>query len=166
MQVAAKFLARSGCAGLAVAYHAGAGRHPSCICQRTYRKNHAGGIAAGIGHQPRRRDFFAVKFWQTVYRFAQPRGVRRGKLVPPLESCCVVKTKSSAQIHYAKSRFKKLRRNFAGRFVRRGQQCRARAAVHDRFHRQSTDRSLPFAAQLRKKLRQAVRPLRLAHIKR
>ena len=69
VQLALWFLARARGAGLAIADDAALPRDPAGLHQRPQAKNHAGRVAAGIGHQPRARQLTGVKLRQAVNGF-------------------------------------------------------------------------------------------------
>ena len=128
LQVPPGFLACPAGARLAIADHTATVSDPVGLGQRAKREDHTGRVAARIGDDARFGDFGGVELWETVDRFAEPTGVRRGQLVPGLECFDVPEPEGPAEINDADSGFRERGSDFRGRFVRGGQKRGARAA--------------------------------------
>ena len=80
-----------------------------------------GGVAAGVGHQPRRGNPLAVKLRQAVDRFGQKRGLGMGRLVPGGVVFRGEEAKGAAEVHHARSGAEHGRGQFHGDFRWGGQ---------------------------------------------
>src|SRR4029077_14883467 len=117
VEVATGIFASATGAGLAIADDAGGVGDEACIGERPECEDDAGGVAAGIGEKASLGNFRGVKFGQAIDGFAEPIGVRRGKLVPGSERLGGVKAKSAAEIDDAKACVDESGRDFRGNFV-------------------------------------------------
>ena len=94
----------------------------------------------------------------------KPAGVRRGEFVPGAEGFRLAKAKCSAEIHNANASVEQGWRQFSGNFVRGGKKRSAGVTRKDGIHRKRTKGSFAPSAELRKKLREALRAVGFAHV--
>ncbi len=156
MQLALRLLARPRRARLAVANNAALARNPSGFDQRPQAQNHAGRIAAGVGHEPRTGQLVAIKLRQTVDGFFRQLARRRRQFVPVSKSFRIVEAERAAQVHHADASLQELRDHLERRFMGRSQERRARAAGSDRVHRKCFARGFAPAAQVRENVGQTL----------
>src|SRR5216683_1696905 len=164
VEIAAGVFARTTGTGFAVANDAAVRSDPSCLGERPQSKNHAGGIAAGIGNQASCRNLASVKFRNAIDSLGEPFGMGSGQLVPGCKSFRGAKTECAAQIHDAETRFDQRGSQFRRDLMRSGEKRRARAARSDGVNGKCAKRRFAPATELREKLGETLRPIRFAKV--
>src|SRR5437660_1526988 len=137
MKVAARIFARAAGAGFAVTNDAAPGGQQIRLREWTQRKNHAGGIAAGISHQSSLGNFTRVEFGDSVDGLRKPFGVGCGQFVPGSKSRRFVKAERAAEVHHAQTGVEQSRRQLRGNFMRSREKRGARVAGRDGVNRKS-----------------------------
>ena len=119
-----RFLARARDAGLRIGNDSLLAIDDVRSQQRSQRKNHRSGIAAGIGHQRGARQAVAIQFGKAVDRLLHELG--RGDRIRILEAIDgavlrLMQSPGAAEINHAHPAGDRLRHQRARHFVRRGQ---------------------------------------------
>ncbi len=135
------------------------------IGQWAHGEDDARGVAAGIGDELRGSKVGRVKLRQTVDCGIEPRGGRRGELVPGLEDRGIAETECAAEIDNFDASFEQFRRKFGRHFVRRCEKRGRGAGGENIFERKLTKRRATDTTELGKKFREAVSALRVPHEK-
>src|SRR5712692_1327103 len=104
VEIAARAFARAAGARLAIANDARAGGKQTRLRKRPQRKDHAGGITAGVGNQTSLGNFVRIELGNAVDGYRKPLSVWRGQLVPRCEGCRFAKAECSTQVNDAETR--------------------------------------------------------------